>query len=1172
MDQASSATVDAPRRWTGVVRLPEEDPGVPDTRSPARLLLWVGRHQIPTLVAGVFFGVLWMVAQALMPFAIGRAIEDGIVEQRQPRARSVGARRCSASASTQAAAGIMRHRYAVFNWLQASFRMAQVVSHHSARSGPAVRGRLSTGEVVATVSNDAMRAGGAFDITARLSGAIVAYVVVAFILLSASVVLGLIVLIGVPVLVLLLGFVIKPLQARQRGSARGGRQADRARRGHRRRAARAARHRRRAGVLRPLSPPLAGGPSRRRSRRASAVDARRRPGLRPGTLRRGRHLARRPVRGFRARSTSASSLRSTATRRSSSSRCEPLRKRWTRSRARSSAPDGCSTCSTVEPHVADPESPADEPPSGVPLVDERSGLVVEPGLVTCIVSSRPDESTAIADRLGRFGTDDGVLLGETSRSRISAERRRAPPDRRQRGRSGSLLRDPAFRARSLGPRGRRGHPPGDLRRECRGRPGGASRGARRRCRRARPVVLGRPAAAARPRARAPCRPRGARARRADERRRRTYRGEDRAPAPRSSCGADDRRSSRRARSCSTRPTTSSSSRTVGSSPRARIASCSPTGRTTARRSRVGRTCERAAPDRRRARAARPGPAARAPGTGGRCSPRIGLHAAAATAGLAGPALLGRLVQSVEDGTTRAYVDKLVLVLAVFLLVQTVLTWFARRASFVLSETDLRRAARGLHAPRARAAALDGRAGGDGRPRLPYDRRRRLACPHDPLRSSRDADRGGDDRSDRGSGVLGQPGRGAALPHGRPGSLDRHALVPQARAGRIPLGARHVRDARRHVSARRSRAGGRSTRSACGRSASTGSTPTSRTRIGPSGARSGCARSGSRRRSSPTCFRWRRRSPGAAGSSRTGNATIGEVTAISLYVVQLADPVDRLISWLDEIQVGATSFARLVGIARVPPDRTATDDEPEGDDLRARDVRYAYIADRDVLHGIDLDLAPGERVAVVGPSGAGKSTLGRLLAGIHPPRVGRVEVGGVRLVDLPLDTLRKEVALVTQEQHVFVGTLAENLRLARPSASDEQLRQALAAVDALVWAEALPDGLETVVGAGGTRAHAGAGAAGRTRPARARGSAHARARRGDVAPRPARGAPPRAVARPRCSRAGRSSRSRTGSTRPTTPTESPSSRRVCSHEVGTHDELVERDGSYASLWDSWHGDR
>jgi ABC-type multidrug transport system fused ATPase/permease subunit len=198
----------------------------------------------------------------------------------------------------------------------------------------------------------------------------------------------------------------------------------------------------------------------------------------------------------------------------------------------------------------------------------------------------------------------------------------------------------------------------------------------------------------------------------------------------------------------------------------------------------------------------------------------------------------------------------------------------------------------------------------------------------------------------------------------------------------------------------------------------------------------------------------------------GHASVGEVTAIVLYAQQLADPVDRLISWLDEIQVGAASLARLVGIASVPPDRTSSEREPDGVELTARDVRYAYLTGRDVLHGIDLDLRPGERVAVVGPSGAGKSTLGRLLAGIHPPRTGRVEVGGVRLVELPLETLRQEVALVTQEQHVFVGTLAENLRLARPGATDAELEAALAAVDALEWAEALPEGLRTTVGAGG----------------------------------------------------------------------------------------------------------
>jgi ABC-type multidrug transport system fused ATPase/permease subunit len=165
-------------------------------------------------------------------------------------------------------------------------------------------------------------------------------------------------------------------------------------------------------------------------------------------------------------------------------------------------------------------------------------------------------------------------------------------------------------------------------------------------------------------------------------------------------------------------------------------------------------------------------------------------------------------------------------------------------------------------------------------------------------------------------------------------------------------------------------------------------------------------------------------------------------------------------------VGATSFARLIGVEQVPDDRRATGDEPEHDRLTAEDVRYAYIDERDVLHGIDLELEPGERIAVVGPSGAGKSTLGRLLAGIHPPRTGRVDVGGVRLVDLRLDALRREVALVTQEQHVFVGTLADNLRLAHVDASEEELLEVLAAVDARDWALALPHGLETVVGTGG----------------------------------------------------------------------------------------------------------
>jgi ABC-type multidrug transport system fused ATPase/permease subunit len=195
-------------------------------------------------------------------------------------------------------------------------------------------------------------------------------------------------------------------------------------------------------------------------------------------------------------------------------------------------------------------------------------------------------------------------------------------------------------------------------------------------------------------------------------------------------------------------------------------------------------------------------------------------------------------------------------------------------------------------------------------------------------------------------------------------------------------------------------------------------------------------------------------------------TVGTVATIALYAHQLGGPVFDLVFWLDELQVAAVALARLVGVGLVGPDRQAGTAVPSSDEVRAHAVRYAYREGHDVLHGIDLDLRPGERLAVVGPSGAGKSTLGRMLAGIHPPTGGSVTVGGVPLVELPLEDLRKHVALVTQEHHVFVGTLAENLRLADTSASDDALWDALGAVDAREWAAGLPGGLETEVGSGG----------------------------------------------------------------------------------------------------------
>ncbi len=197
----------------------------------------------------------------------------------------------------------------------------------------------------------------------------------------------------------------------------------------------------------------------------------------------------------------------------------------------------------------------------------------------------------------------------------------------------------------------------------------------------------------------------------------------------------------------------------------------------------------------------------------------------------------------------------------------------------------------------------------------------------------------------------------------------------------------------------------------------------------------------------------------------GWLTLGQITTAVLYVEALSGPLDRLVSELDRLQVGATSTARLLGIAEVPPDRTPGDAVPDGVQLVGEDLRFAYREGHDVLHGVDLRLRTGERLAVVGPSGSGKSTLGRLLAGINRPRTGAATVGGVPLVELPLERLRTEVALVTQEHHVFMGTVRDNIVLAREESSDETVRAALAALGSLDWVERLPRGLDTRIGSG-----------------------------------------------------------------------------------------------------------
>lgn len=320
----------------------------------------------------------------------------------------------------------MRHRYAVMNWMQGAFRSAQLIGHKAADTGEAMSRTVPTGDVVATVSSDAMRIGGLYDVFARFAGAVVSYVVVALILLGTSTTLGLVVLIGVPVLVGCLAFIVRPLQARQLAQREEagkliGLGADtvaglRVLRGIGGEHTFLNRYAAQSQSVRVVGNRVAGY--------QAALDAAQ--VLLPGAFVlvvvwlgarfavEGQITAGQLVAFYGYTAFLVIPLR-TATE---------MVDRTTRAhigagkvlRVLSVVPDQTET-DDLRPL---PDQPA-------PLVDPDSGITVQPGRLTVVVSARPEESAALADRLGRFGvTETDVSLGGTrlADAPLAAVRRR----------------------------------------------------------------------------------------------------------------------------------------------------------------------------------------------------------------------------------------------------------------------------------------------------------------------------------------------------------------------------------------------------------------------------------------------------------------------------------------------------------------------------------------------------------------------------------------------------------------------------------------------------------------------------------------------------------------------------------------------------------------------------
>jgi ATP-binding cassette, subfamily B, bacterial len=208
----------------------------------------------------------------------------------------------------------------------------------------------------------------------------------------------------------------------------------------------------------------------------------------------------------------------------------------------------------------------------------------------------------------------------------------------------------------------------------------------------------------------------------------------------------------------------------------------------------------------------------------------------------------------------------------------------------------------------------------------------------------------------------------------------------------------------------------------------------------------------------------------------GEMTIGTLAAFLLYLRMFFEPMQDISQFFNTFQSASSALEKLAGVLAEPP---AISDPPAPvgltsvrGDLDFDDVHFSYVADRPVLPGLSLFVPAGQTVALVGTTGAGKTTIAKLIARFYDPTSGSVRLDGVDLRDLAQSELRRHVVMVTQENFMFEGTVADNIRFGRPDATDAQIRAAAAAVGADRFIDSLPDGYDTDVAKRGGRLSAG----------------------------------------------------------------------------------------------------